>query len=206
MLSGLDLRLQSPFSCVVNGPSGSGKTEWIRKLIFHRDQIITPVPQKIIWCYRIWQPAYADLIDKVEFVKGLNYHVEPHQDTLLILDDMMMHVNQQVVELFIAGRHDRISVIFVTHNLFYKAPEMRTIALNTRYMVLFKNVRDATQIQTLARQMFPGKTKHVLEAYQDATSRPYGYLLLDFQSQTPGDLRLRTSIFPGENQFVYAPL
>jgi hypothetical protein len=41
--------------------------------------------------------------------------------------------------------------------------------LNTHYLVLFKNPRDANQVATLARQMYPSKSKFVLEAFEDAT-------------------------------------
>ncbi len=175
-----------------------------KKLIRYRDQMIYPPPEKIIWCYRTWQPTYTDLIGQVEFVKGLNYKIDGNQATLLVLDDMMMQLNDDIVNLFVAGRHDNVSVIFVTHNIFFK--KLRTIALNTQYLVLFKNVRDGSQIQCLARQMFPGKSKYVLEAFQDATSPAFGYILFDFKPNTPDHFRLRTNIFPGEQQYTYVPL
>ncbi len=115
-----DTRLQAPLSMVVNGSSGVGKSEWIKKLIRYRDQMIYPPPEKIIWCYRTWQPTYTDLIGQVEFVKGLNYKIDGNQATLLVLDDMMMQLNDDIVNLFVAGRHDNVSVIFVTHNIFFK--------------------------------------------------------------------------------------
>ena len=48
----------------------------------------------------------------------------------------------------------------------------------------------------LARQMYPGRVKFVQEAFKDATSVPYGYLLGDLKQDTPEDMRLRTAIFP----------
>ena len=41
------------------------------------------------------------------------------------------------------------------------------------------------------------------ETFHDATSDPYGYLLIDLKQDTPEHLRLRTRIFPGQNQCVY---
>ena len=43
-----------------------------------------------------------------------------------------------------------------------------------------------------------------MEAFCDATSKPYGYLLIDCHQLTPENLRLRTSILPGERQIAYA--
>lgn len=77
------------------------------------------------------------------------------------------------------------------------------MSLNAHYMILFKNPRDASQISHLAKQMYPGKTKYVQEAYADATSKPYGYLFIDLKQDTPEYGRLRTNILPGETQYVY---
>ena len=58
----------------------------------------------------------------------------------------------------------------------------------------------------LARQMYPGRGKFVQEAFKDATSVPYGYLLVDLKQDTPEDMRLRTAIFPDDGvQYVYLP-
>ena len=50
----------------------------------------------------------------------------------------------------------------------------------------------------LALQMYPGRVKFVQEAFKDATSVPYGYLLVDFKQDTSEDMRLRTTIFPDD--------
>ena len=70
---------------------------------------------------------------------------------------------------------------------------------------LFKNPRDATQVATLGRQMYPGKSKFLIEAFKDATQKPYGYLFLDMKPETEEIYRVRTNIFPNERQYVYLP-
>ena len=88
-------------------------------------------------------------------------------------------------------------------NLFPKNKESRTISLNSQYIVVFKNPRDVSQ---MAKQMYPGRVKFVQEAFADATSTPYGYILVDVEQDTPEDLRLRTSILPDDSvQYVYMP-
>ena len=80
--------------------------------------------------------------------------------------------------LFTQGcHHRRVSVVFLTKNLFPRGAKSRTIALNTYYLVLMKNARDASQVTTLRRQMFPGEARVLTEAYLDATKEPYGYLV-----------------------------
>ena len=77
------------------------------------------------------------------------------------------------------------------------------MSLNSNYIVLFKNPRDKAQVTFLARQVFPHKPKILQQAYNDATRQPHSYLLLDFQQSTPENRRLKSEIFPGENQFIY---
>ena len=57
--------------------------------------------------------------------------------------------------------------------------------------------------------MFPGQTKYFIESYNDATSKPFGYLLIDYKPETPDFLRLRTDILSGltddRGVLVYIP-
>ena len=75
--------------------------------------------------------------------------------------------------------------MYLVENLFMQGKTSRTIILNTNHMVLFKNPHDKYQILLIARQMFPWRTKYFLEPFTDATSTPYGYLLVDFKATTP---------------------
>ena len=123
---------------------------------------------------------------------------------MLVVDGLMAETDSRVTKLFAKGsHHQNTSVLYLVQNLFHKNKESRTISLNTHYMVLFKNPRDKTQIVHLAKQMYPGQTKFLQEAFADATSVPYGYLLVDLRQNTPEHMRLRTTIFPGETQYVY---
>ena len=73
---------------------------------------------------------------------------------LLIVDDMMVESGDEMLKLFTKGSHHRnMSIVYIVQNLFDKGKHHRTISLNTHYLVCFKNPRDSTQIQTLARQI-----------------------------------------------------
>jgi hypothetical protein len=61
-------------------------------------------------------------------------------------------------------------------------------------MVLFKNPRDQQQIAVLARQMYPHNSDRMLQIYNEATQRPYGYLLIDLKPETPEEERLKTNV------------
>ncbi len=201
----MDPTWQHPFSCIVSGPSGCGKTQFTLRFIDHLEHMVRPTIDKVLWCYGIYQEIF-DKYSKVHFHEGLpDLNVFDGKDkTLLILDDLMSETDERVTKIFTKLSHHRnVSVLYLTQNLFYKGKHTRTISLNAHYMVLFKNVRDTTQIANLARQMFPGQSNFMMEAFRDATLVPFGYLLIDFKPDTDERCRLRTNIFPGETQYVY---
>jgi hypothetical protein len=204
----MDVRFKHPFTCTVAGPTGSGKTQFVFRLIKLANELIVPSPEKIVYCYGEFQPIFAGLID-VEFHEGLPEvgRFDGRHRVLLIVDDLMNEVDQNVCNLFTKLSHHRnVSVVFVTQNLFHRNRHVRTMNLNTHYLVLFKNPRDANQVSTLARQMYPGKSKFVLEAFADATKEPYGYLLIDLKPDTDERYRIRANIFPDDDrQYVYVP-
>ncbi|GFV60524.1 uncharacterized protein TNCV_3471591 [Trichonephila clavipes] len=55
-----------------------------------------------------------------------------------------------------------------------------------------KNRRDKSQITHLGRQLYPRKVKFFQECYADATSKPYGYLLIDLKPETDESLRVHS--------------
>ena len=201
-----DLRLQHPFTCMVCGPTQCGKTQFVFKLLRYANSMIFPPPERIIWFFGYYQESFRDLFETVEFVKGL----PPSSDyldgrrTLVIIDDLMSETDDRVTKLFTKGSHHKnASVIYLSQNLYHRGKENRNISLNTHYLILFKNPRDSGQILYLGRQLYPGKAKFFSEVFADATSKPYGYLLIDLKTITPDELRLRMEIFPREKRFVY---
>lgn len=200
--------LQHPFTAIVVGPTKVGKTEWTKKLVAHAHSLINPPPDEIIWCYTEWQPGYASLNNKVEFRDCLPSFADLKSSSqkrkLLILDDFMdtMKNDDRVTQLFTRGAHHwNVSCVHICQALFFGG--LRTARINTHYLVLMKSPADKLQICNLAKQMYPGKTKYFMEAYQDAITAPFGYLFVDSSPSTPEEFRLRTSIFPGETQYVY---
>ena len=82
------------------------------------------------------------------------------------------------------GGEKMIVVMYLTQNLFPPGKLSCTISLNSHYMITFKNPRDSLGISTLTRQMYPHNTNFLLQSFQDATKKPYGYLLLDLHQLT----------------------
>ena len=55
------LHLFHPFTCMIAGTTGSGKTLWVKSLIQQAQSAIHLPPERIVWCYSQWQPAYSEL-------------------------------------------------------------------------------------------------------------------------------------------------
>jgi hypothetical protein len=174
-------------------------------LIRRSEEAIEPPPERFVWCFDGRPPE--DVSKDVEFVEGLaepERLLDGRRRTLLVIEDLMCETDDRVTKLFTKGSHHlNASVVYVSQNLFAKNKENRTISLNTHYLVLFKNPRDASQSSHLGRQIYPDDAKYFREAFDDATSKPYGYLLIDLRTTTPDDLRLRTSVFADDDLAAY---
>lgn len=198
-----DASLKHPFTMLVSGPTGVGKTVFTQKML--SSSFFDPPPNRIVWAYSEWQKSYESF--PFTYVKGLENldevmaQVEGPQ--ILVVDDLMGEDTPTLEQWFTKKSHHRnVSVIYIVQNLFDK--QQRTISLNAHYLVLFKNPRDTSQIGVLARQMYPGRSKFMQEAYEDATKETRGYLFVDLKADTPDELRLRTHLLDEEG-FVYVP-
>ena len=204
----MDPRWKHPFTCIVAGPTGCGKTTFVARLLRNAPSMINPAPEHITCYYGEWQSASENLnIPNVRLEQGLPTVFDTGKRNVVVLDDLMGETNGRVTDLFTKkSHHSNTSVIYLVQNLFPKHKESRTISLNAQYMVVFKNPRDASQVTHLAKQMYPGRVKFVQEAFKDATSVPYGYLLVDLKQDTPEDMRLRITILPDDTvQYVHVP-
>ena len=200
----MDPRFKSPCSIIIAGPSQSGKTTFTvsllkNKTIFNKDI------KKIVYCYGTWQDNFNKMkkeIKGIQFYEGIPDNINSlfklnERPGILILDDLMHDCtsSQQVVDLFTRGSHHcDITTLYLTQNLFPQGKNARTISLNAHYIIAFKNPRDALSVRILAQQAFPHKVPFVMESFQDATTKPYGYLLFDLHPSTPEEYRLRANI------------
>ena len=149
--------------------------------------------------------AMQAAIPNIEFIQDIPANINDDnftdisQPALFILDEMMRSSSNSVdiSELYTEGSHHRnISIISLLQNLFSKGKEARTISLNNHYLALFKNPRDMQQISVLARQMYPGNGQHFMHKFKEATSKPYGTLVVDLKPDTQERDRLKIHDWP----------
>jgi GTPase SAR1 family protein len=157
-----DICFKHPFSALVAGPSSSGKTVFVRRLLSHAHELTTlNVPARVIWAYGQWQELYNEPLPfEISYVRGLpsEQEVRDSKANIIVIDDLMgdLSSDRRLSSLFTRGSHHwQVSVIFIVQNLFHQGRQMRDVHTSTNYLVLFKSPRDSSQIEHLARQVYP---------------------------------------------------
>ena len=95
------------------------------------------------------------------------------------------------VDIATAWRHWGLSAIYIKHNLFHQSKLGRDVELKNTHIVLFKSPRDVMQVTTLSTQL--GLGSELVDRYRDATSDPFGHLLIDLSPRRDDRLRYCTN-------------
>ena len=122
--------------------------------------------------------------DNLEFFQGVNFELITSlekNDTkyLLHFEDSCAEIcnSKEFVDIATTGRHRGFSTICIKHNLVNRSKLGRDVELQNTHIVLFKSSRDVHQVATLNVQLGFGSA--LVDWYQDATSVPFGRLLID---------------------------
>jgi hypothetical protein len=203
---------------MVIGPSMAGKTVLTLDILRNAAEMYTVPPKNIIYAFGVYQKVFTQLeteLNNITFHEGLptkemieSLGSEEEEDhSLVVIDDLMDEIckSAEMCALFTRDvHHRRISVIMITQNIYHQSKYSRTISLNTSYLILMKTCRDLQQIHHLSRQMFPSTPKRLLEAYEDTTRRPRGYLVVNnLTGSGDEDIHLSTNILPEDSLVLY---
>ena len=137
-------------------------------------------------------------IESLEFVRGVNFEfIDSLKNNstryLLIFDDSCEEIcnSKAFVDIATAGRHRGLSTTYLKHNVFHQSKLGRGVDLQNTHLVLFKSPRDVMQLTTLSTQL--GLGSEIVDWYPDATSVPFGLLLIDLSPRTDDRLRYCTN-------------
>ena len=137
-------------------------------------------------------------IETLEFVRGVSFEfVDSLKNNgtkyLLIFDDSCEEIcnSKAFVDIATAGRHRGLRTIYIKHNLFHQCKLGRDVELQNTHIVLFKSPRDVMQVTTLGTQL--GLRSELVDRYRDATSVPFGHLLIDLSPRTDDKLSYCTN-------------
>jgi hypothetical protein len=207
---------EHPFTCVLAGPTQSGKTVFIKNILKAPHLYIWEPPQRIIWCYGVYNEKQMESIKNVsklpiEFLEGLpdSNMFSTHERTLLILDDLMADVgkSKQVAALFTRGcHHKNISVFLLVQNFFHKGSEMRDVHTSTNYILLLDNPRDYAQLMYLARQCFPQWKNYLVQSCMHAWRLPFNPVCIILKQGIPNNRRVCSGLLPPFRFHWYNPI
>ena len=195
----MSIKFYANSNILVIGSSGSGKTTSVLKIV--EQKLIEPMPEKIFYLYGAHQP-FMDEWNKdknkptITFVKGLNLGVVDQYKNakLLIIDDLILELNRDLAQHFIAGSHHKqTTTIFTTHSLYLNNELYRLISNNSQYILLFKNKRNFSQISRLGRQILGSDYERLVEAYKYVVS--FQFVLLSFHPLVPDELLVTADYF-----------
>ena len=179
------------------GPSETGKSQPIYNWL----TIGTFEPKFDYFFYQHSQPLH-DVTQKefenLVFVRGVNFEfIDSVKNNgtkyLLIFDDSCEEIcnSKAFVDIATAGRHRGLSTIYIKHNLFHQSKLGIDVELQNTHIVHFKSPRDVMQVTTLSTQL--GLGSELVDWYRDATSVPFGHLLIDLSPRTDDRLRYCTN-------------
>ena len=181
------------------GPSETGNLQ----LLYNWLKIRTFQPKfdKIYFFYQRSQPLYDVMqneIENLEFLRGVNFEfIDSLKNNgikyLLNFDDSCEEIcnSKAFVDIATAGRQRGLSTIYNKHNLFHQSKLRRDVELQNTHIVLFKSPRDVMQVTTFSSQLGLGSV--LVDWYRDATSVPFGHLLIDLPPRTDDRSRYCTN-------------
>ncbi len=196
-------RFKTPSSIAIIGSSQSGKTQLALKILTNPEVLFDRKFDQTFLYYNAYQPLYEKFSDLGVVLRLGVPSFETLQNnqghTLVILDDMQTQLakSEDFFDL-ITNRvhHNNISVLVMIQNLFLKG--LRNSRLNLQGLIFMRSAGDKLAIQTIGRQLYPGQSNFFMKAYNDATSQPYSYLIVDLSQKTSENMRLRTRVLPAE--------
>ena len=185
---------QHPYRMLIIGPSNSGKTNILissikysknyDKIYLFAKKLDEPLYQRLINHFRDNESEDSEPIleltsSNISDVPSADAIDESFQN-LIIFDDMVTEKNlRSVTDLFIRGRKQNASIIFITQS-YYSVP--KDIRLNCDYYILTK-IHSKREITEIGKDI---ATDHFLKIYNRATSNePYSFLVIDRKTHDP---------------------
>jgi len=127
------------------------------------------------------------------------YDLSKSSKLCVIFDDLLHSKNmyEAIAKLFtIDGRHNNMSLIFLSQRFFVNDENYRQITGNADYYCLFKNPKNPSQINHLSYQMTPkGSDSSLIDAYKVATIKPYSYLFVNCTQTAEEDYKYLGRLF-----------
>ena len=192
-----DLRLKTPFTCLIAGKSQSGKTELLLSILSQWRYITTDHEgvycRKLYWYYGTASPDQMNRVKQIfedyrmedgatknielRFVHVTSFKDEDVKQSLknmsnaiVVFDDLMnqMSVDEYTANLFTReSHHNRLCVFHLWQNIFPTTKFAPEITRNTQYKILFMNPETSRQLRDMLSNMYPYEGAKVFHKIMD---------------------------------------
>ena len=209
-----------PFRMLFIGPSVSDKTNALLHLIQNLNDT-SPVDKIYLYAKDLSEPKYEFLIkdrenagiqhfnDPTAFIKYSNdmndvfnnidnYNLGRRKRVLIVFDDMITDIMSDkkfkaiIKELFIRSRKSNISNVFITQSYFRTPKDAR---LNSMHYLLMK-IRNKKELQNIGQDNSGDVDfKDFLKIYENCTSEPYSFMIIDTTLPGGDPMRFRRNFF-----------
>jgi hypothetical protein len=187
---------QHTFRLCIVGPSNTGKTNILlnliedsknfRKIYLYAKKLDEPLYQYLV---EHWTKKSNQLgIPLIEYSNDISKVVQPGDldegiQNLIVFDDMVTESNLSIVrELFIRGRKQNASIVFISQSYFSIPTDVR---INSDYFIFTRGIRGNELIQIAKDQASGISQGRFKEMYGIATRDGYNFFLVDNQSKEP---------------------
>ena len=136
------LPMLHPASVIISGPSSVGKTRLVRELLCDDEFSIWPPPQRIVFIYSVWQPAYDEIkvgclqlrgiqiewMDSLEKLSSVQF--SPDINNLVICDDQQEYIkdSEEAASFFLVKCHHlNATIIVIQQCLFPKGKKSKQV-------------------------------------------------------------------------------
>lgn len=201
------------FFLFYQGRSGSGKTTEILNLLERKNQFIVNSFDKVVYVYGIDSPVYHSFKSKNPFITFTDEFDEnqiPTNSCVVLYDIQLLisdsRLNKRITEFAIKTvRHCKISLIITLHNLFASS-NLRTITLQSEYILLIDSLRDRSSYNKIGYQLFPQNPNFLVKVFQYILSKTNrGKIFIDLSYYQSEKFRIRDSLIVTDATNFFCP-
>ena len=199
-------RPQSRIYCC--GPSQSGKSVLVKEMMLRQEECFERPSKEIhIFARHPNQPSYLELKERSK----VKVHIHagspdpswrpPSAGSTIIFDDLQTNIKKgQLADFFLSfSHHYDCNVVFLAQSIYDVArPDIRLINLNSTYLIVFRQLRDLSSLDTLNRQLVgAGHLQFLSSIFREHLGdKPHSFILVDLHQQCPRNFRFRSDVFP----------
>ena len=208
-----DIKFRNSSNILVSGCSQSGKTEFTKRLLLQAEEMFVTPPEVCIFSYSHWQPAYDELQrkwgDKINFIEDfpteafLSQSMQDRKHGIFVMDDKASEIPNSAFCMDLLTRyahHFNLSNLILVQDPSLTGKMKSVLSKNFHVNVLMRSPRDRNYIRSLGIML--NDYNCLMSSYDDATSKPFGYLCVDLHPLSNPLVKYRSSIFADDPHCV----